>query len=152
MAPQVWQGRVAHRVGVVSFRVAWLVWALHLGHIRGYVCGGGGIVMFGVGAFMPRMVRSGFVRESFRGVHCGVPFRFGVPGLSCSVPARSFARALGVMLVRRDTRASWIAMCSSGVRHKLAAMHGTWRVTARWRRRIVGLLEGRKGGMSCGFM
>ena len=39
-APQVWQGSVAHLVGVVSLRVAWLVWALHLGHIRGYVFGG----------------------------------------------------------------------------------------------------------------
>ena len=35
MAPQLWQGSVAHLVGVVSLRVAWLVWALHLGHISG---------------------------------------------------------------------------------------------------------------------
>ena len=112
--------------------------------------GGEGVVV--VGGAMYWMVRSGCVRESFCGVHCGVPFRFRVPGLSCRVPARSLARALGVKLVRRDARASWIAVCSSGVRHKLAAMHGTWRVTARWRRRIVGLLEGRNSGMSCGCM
>ena len=34
-APHVWHGRVAHLVGVVSFLVAWFVWALHLGHSRG---------------------------------------------------------------------------------------------------------------------
>lgn len=92
------------------------------------------------------------MRESFLGVHCGVPLRLGVPGLSCRVPARNLAKVLLVMLVRNDAMASCIAVCSSGVRHRLAAMHGTWRVMARWRRRIVGLLEGRKSGMSCGCM
>jgi hypothetical protein len=67
-----------------------------------------------------------------------------------SVPARSLARALGVMVVRKQTRASWMAMCSSGVRHMLAAMQGTWRGMARCVRRIVGLLDGRKSGWSWG--
>ena len=35
VAPQLWQGSVAQRVGVVSFRLAWLVGVLHRGHIRG---------------------------------------------------------------------------------------------------------------------
>ena len=112
--------------------------------------GGVGAIVVGGATLMACMVRSGCVRESFRGVHCGVPLRFGVPGLSWRVPARSLSRVLVVMVVRSEARASWIAVCSSGGRHRLAAMHGTWRVMARWRRRMVGLLEGRKSGMSCG--
>jgi hypothetical protein len=34
MAPQLWQGSVAQRVGVVSLRVAWLFGALQRGHVR----------------------------------------------------------------------------------------------------------------------
>lgn len=59
VAPQVWQGSVAHLVGVVSFRVAWLVWALHLGHISGYVIGGVGVVVLSGAVLMAWMMRSG---------------------------------------------------------------------------------------------
>ena len=34
MAPQLWQGSVAQRVGVVSLRFAWSFVDLHRGHIR----------------------------------------------------------------------------------------------------------------------
>jgi hypothetical protein len=131
---------VAQRVGVVSFRLAWLFGVLHRGHSKGYVLGGSVVVVVGGAKVVCCwMVRSGCVRESLWGCHCGAPLRFGVPGFSWSVPARSFASVLGVIVVRRQASASWMAMCSFGVRHMLAAMQGTWRGMARWRRRMVGL-------------
>ena len=151
MAPQLWQGSVAQRVGVVSLRVAWSFGALQRGQIRWYVVGGVvGVVVGDADSWCCWMVRSGWLRLLLFGCHCGVPLRLGVPGFSWSVPAWSLARALGVMVVRRQTRASWMAMCSFGVRHILAAMQGTWRGMPKWRRRMVGCLDGRKSGISCG--
>jgi hypothetical protein len=86
MAPQLWHGSVAHLVGVVNLRVAWLVWALHRGHISGYVCGGDGVVLFCGVVVMSWMMRSGFVRLAFRGVHCGAPFRLRAPCSSNQAP------------------------------------------------------------------
>ena len=150
MAPQLWQGSVAQRVGVVSLRFAWSFVVLHRGHSKWYVVGGVVCVVVGVVSWCCWMVCPGCVRRLLLGCHCGVPLRLGVPGLSWRVPARSLARVLGVMVVRRQTRASWTAMCSLVVRHMFAAMQGTWRGMARWRSRMLGCLDKRKRGRSCG--
>ena len=140
MAPQLWQGSVAQRVGVVSFRLAWLFGVLHRGQSSVYVSGGSVVVVV-VGAKLRYCwkVRSGRARDSLCGGHCGEPLRFGMPGFSWSVPARSLAIVLGVIVVRRLASASWMAVCSLGLRHMLAAMQGTWRGMARCLRRMVGL-------------
>ena len=151
MAPQWWQGSVAHRVGVVSFRLAWLLGVPQRGQSSMYVVGGSVVVVvIGAKRRCCWMLVSGLARVSLWGGHCGVPLRLGVPGLRRNVPARSFASCLGVMVVRRLASASWMASCSWGRGHMLAVMQGTCRGMARCFRRIVGLLDGRNRGWSWG--